>query len=336
MGIYSNLAVQSVRKNDCGLIETALMLAEAEQTMFDALIELDFREAYCDKGVALLSEADNDQVKESKIKKMWEGFLAMLKKAKDTIAEVISKFIVKIQELVGADKRLVAKYGIISKDSVKDVEDIIEVPTAAAITMMTTPMANSAVDDVVDAINKIKDTNNIDELNAKVQELDSDLDKNIQEVKNSKTVEKKDTDASMFKRVACKDADAEGISKIMQDGFKDVIPNLKKDKDAALKKLDDVKKSAETELKQAKKDKDDLSIAKLNAVIRLCAKGMRATTMMVSFRVALVKKVITCTRSAYVALGSKANKSVKENAELGVFDCLYEVADFAVDRIFES
>jgi len=329
MGIYSNLAVKTVQENGlavdntnaAGLLETAVALAIAEQSMFDALIELDFREAYVQKGVTILTEADQEQVKESKIRNLWEGFKKIVEKVKNAVVSAVNKFFAKVEQLVGADAKLVKRFGDINPEAVVGFDKEITVVKNWDVEYDGEVLQDGRAK--IDAIGSAGDIDAVnDAVNALIEFAEAQ-DKIIKESGVDRTLQK----------VKGQDADVAEISKKMAAGFKDMMAGIKKEKDTVLKDLEASKKTVETTLKEAKKSKNDLEIAKLNGQIKGYSRLMRVMTKEFNFRLTVARKYIGVTRAAYVALGNYASsgKAMKEST-----DMLVEASNIMVDRIFES
>ena len=100
MGVYSSAAKAYVKDNrpTGSMIELCKDLVASEHAMFEAMIELDFREAYVDKGYTTITEAEDSENKEKttvgiigKIKELVTKFINWVK-------NFISGFIKKIKE----------------------------------------------------------------------------------------------------------------------------------------------------------------------------------------------------------------------------------------------
>ena len=91
MGVYSELAAQRVNEASMlenfqfsDLLEYAINIDRANQSMFDAMLEMDFHEAYVEKGLISINEADEKGAFKAaigkiaaRIRELWEKFISV-------------------------------------------------------------------------------------------------------------------------------------------------------------------------------------------------------------------------------------------------------------------
>jgi hypothetical protein len=139
MGVYSSLALEKYNEasmpttNVAGLLEFAVNAEAAEHKMFDAMLELDFREAYMESGLlteeedATASDASDDKKDEEKS----EDNKNILVKIKDKIVELFKKFIatvttfiqklkLKFEDFFKLNEKLVEKFGDLDAAKIKE------------------------------------------------------------------------------------------------------------------------------------------------------------------------------------------------------------------------
>lgn len=139
MGVYSSLALEKYNEasmpttNVAGLLEFAVNAEAAEHKMFDAMLELDFREAYMESGL-LTEEEDataSDASGDKKDEETSEDKKNILVKIKDKIVELFKKFIatvttfiqklkLKFEDFFKLNEKLVEKFGDLDPAKIKE------------------------------------------------------------------------------------------------------------------------------------------------------------------------------------------------------------------------
>ena len=127
MGVYSNLAAQTVRGESTNNMNAMLNLmveaTAADTNMFNSIIELDFQEAAANKdGGSYITEAE-EGTKATK-KSIIDKIKAFLSKVWTAIKTAFESFFVKVSETFGNDKKFAEKYKYddIAKDFKKKME----------------------------------------------------------------------------------------------------------------------------------------------------------------------------------------------------------------------
>ena len=127
MGVYSNLAAQTVRGESTNNMNAMLNLmveaTAADTNMFNSIIELDFQEAAANKdGGSYITEAE-EGAKATK-KSIIDKIKAFLSKVWTAIKTAFESFFVKVSETFGNDKKFAEKYKYddIAKDFKKKME----------------------------------------------------------------------------------------------------------------------------------------------------------------------------------------------------------------------
>ena len=116
MGVYSNLAVQKINEQEMlenfqfsDLLEFAIDIQKSDQAMFDAMLEMDFHEAYESKGIITLTEADKENAVKVAVKNIWGKIVEVLNKFLDVVKTFVAKISNKFAELSGKNKQLVER-----------------------------------------------------------------------------------------------------------------------------------------------------------------------------------------------------------------------------------
>lgn len=164
------------------LMEVSNMIAEADQMMFETLLQADFI-SVTNESVMLEAEAEEANMKGNEVKK--EGILSKIKQIIDTVIEAIKKavsnFIAKISSIIKNDKKLVEKYkSILTSDKLsgwkgiskfrcpKDIDAVSAMKNYAAgikdiWTEFESKVANSkSREEVDDAARKALDLTHVD------------------------------------------------------------------------------------------------------------------------------------------------------------------------------
>jgi len=201
MGVYSNLAVQKINEQEMlenfqfsDLLEFAIDIQKSDQAMFDAMLEMDFHEAYESKGIITLTEAD----KVGALKAAAKGFWGKIVEALSKFLSIVKTFFAKVSnvfaELSGKNKMLIEKIGPLDQKkllaAVGDNESqvtIIDQPDAFKRNIL------SRIDKVRNEMNKAVagDTDSIkSDIESDIKNLHSAIEENFKKVSIKESVSK--------------------------------------------------------------------------------------------------------------------------------------------------
>lgn len=120
MGVYSELAAQRVNEATMlenfqfsDLLEYAINIDRGNQAMFDAMLEMDFHEAYAEKGLISINEGEEktgikaavDKII-AKIKELWEKFISLATTFMAKFRNVLAQFTGRNKALLDQGKKI--------------------------------------------------------------------------------------------------------------------------------------------------------------------------------------------------------------------------------------
>lgn len=312
MGVYSNLAAQKVSEDAMigsfsanSLLEFSIAVQREEQAMFDAMIEMDFREAYYEHGVISITEAE----KEGGVKAAASGIIAkikaLLEKFIQTISLAIKKFVLKMQDFLKLNDKLVKSIGDINTEDLK-----VEFNTGKYADVKVIRV-NSEKIDIADKLKQLRDLEAKAKSDIEAEKDKKDnarygdiLDKLDNDVKDVEVTDKEFND--QFTEVHIFDLKPEYIKQLKDDvskGYKSTVDSV----------TGDVKKAIE-EAKKAKKDIKGDDRAYLSAMNAMYAKFIAAYTKLLNVAINTTVKALSTERATYAKLGkiAKAGANNKE------------------------
>ena len=332
MGVYSELAAQKINEQNAlenfqfsDLLEFAINIEKSDQAMFDAMLEMDFHEAYVEKGLISLNEGEKIDAAKAAVGKVWEKIVTLLRKFDGLIKTLVAKFTNKMAELSGKNKQLV--------DKIKDL-DKAELSKKLEGTDFEVTALN--VDVPVD-LNKIDALEKIYE-NVK-NGSESNPDEAVKEILSKLDTYQYFTKVDLAKWVDSNDLTA--LKNSVSDPQKEVndvigkINNLKKKVEADIGEFEK-KASAEGASDENRADAMK-KIAGFNAV-------MKGFSKLISFVINYYARKVACDRAIYSKLGAvmgvkldakdkvEQAKNVANDAKEGAKDVAGKVKD-TVDKV---
>lgn len=314
MGVYSNLAAQKVSEDAMvgsfsanSLLEFSIAVQREEQAMFDAMIEMDFREAYYEHGMITLTEAE----KEGGVKAAASGIIAkikaMLEKFIQTISLAIKKFVLKMQDFLKLNDKLVKNIGDIN------IEDLKVAFSSGKYADVKVVKVNSKKIDIADKLKQLRDLeakakNDVEAEKEKKENAQySDiLDKLADDVKEVEVSDKEFNDQFSDIYIIDLAKEPEYVKQIKDDvakGYKSTVDSVTED---VKKAIDDAKKA-----KKEIKGDDRAYLSAMNAVY---AKFIAAYTKLLNVAINTTVKALSAERATYAKLG-KIAKAGKNDTE---------------------
>ena len=306
MGVYSNLAAQKVSEDAMigsfsanSLLEFSISVQREEQAMFDAMIEMDFREAYYEHGMITLTEAEKEGGDKAAATGIIAKIKALLEKFIQTISLAIKKFLLKMQDFLKLNDKLVKNIGDLN------VDDLKVAFASGKYADVKVTQVNSKKIDVAERLAKLRE---LEESTKKAIEGEKEkkgdahysdiLDKLANDAKDLEITDKEFNE--QFSEVHIIDLKPEYYKQIKDDvakGYKSTVDEITKD----------VKKAIE-DAKKAKKELKGDDRAYLSAMNAMYAKFIAAYTKLLNVAINTTVKALSAERATYAKLGAIAKK----------------------------
>lgn len=338
MGVYSTMALAEVA-NENSIANVSSSAAQfmietyrSDLSLFNAVIECDFATALGEAGIIAFTEADQKEA--DKVRK--EG---IFKKIKEAIANAIAFIGKKLKEfkdnllaLADKDKSLYLKFDkVITSEAIKDCDIKSDFPDLKKI-QNTELKAASALNVIAD-LAKIDSATSTDDI-SKIDEIQkSKVEKAINAISGEDAINSliNTDDVPVVEKI-----DLDQLKSIIKSGYK----NLQKQFEA---QVSEVKRDLELTQKDIEKvlkdEKDELSVAKLNAKAACVSRTINFYTKYTAYMYAANKKFIKLYRKVYSLLGvycvKKQNGTANtEEAKTEAF-AIGEFSDAVVEAAFE-
>jgi hypothetical protein len=205
MGVYSNLAIQKINEQEMlenfqfsDLLEFAINIQKSDQAMFDAMLEMDFHEAYEEKGIISLTEGEKIDAVKAAAKGIWNKIIEALTKFLTMVKTFLAKISNVFSDLSGKNKALIKAI-----KELKGREDELLKAAEGKDTKVTIVVNNKEfIKKMHSAINKVNDAARNASLKGEVDNTKSDVE--------SATKDLYDGFEKHFEKVSLKDS----ISKV--------------------------------------------------------------------------------------------------------------------------
>lgn len=259
MGVYSSMARNMISEeaavkefHSTNLLEFAIEAQKADQSLFDAMIEMDFREAYAENGVISITETAEEQAKKSAVKKIAEKIVGLFVKFADTVARIVDTLVIKVQQFVNKQRsekgkenpfvELVKKNGGFTSDVISQFPGKVKVVIPGKFGVEPFESIHgmiSAIESETDA-EKLDPSAIADKVNAEIDKAEKGYKESFAEVSaENLTPSILDSYGKMFTSVSAKSEDSinlEAFNKMKRetaDARKKISPlkNLKMDED---------------------------------------------------------------------------------------------------------
>ena len=316
MGVYSEMAAEQLNEQNMldnfkftDLLEFSVDLERADQAMFDAMLEMDFHEAFCESGLIYLSEEEKASGIENAIGKMKDKLVALINKFVEMIKTAVAKIMNALAELTERNKALVAKIGPLNKNEFRKL--FADYPKKGEIKI--TNVKEGFDNEVKAAFKKLSDI-----------QKDANNDKRVLAIKDGirGTVEDAVSDAannysSYFEVMTA----AEFIKTPMFSGLYTVVKNGGGGMVATVsKEVENAKKTAQMDIKSLKADKKtadgDESRELVNAKIAVYSAVSAGYSKLLSVCANFVARRAAYYRSAYAKLGAIKGATLCAKEEL--------------------
>ena len=317
MGVYSNLASQRV--NEASMLETfkytdlleyAINIEKSNQAMFDAMLEMDFHEAYAAKGLIVVNETEEGGGVKAAVKKIIAKIIEALKKFVSVIKTFWAKLRNHLSDLTGYNKKLIDKIekkGGLSKDKVlAGIGD-----KKISITVVNSKKYYDSVAEYFKDVEPI-----IDQEHFKVDEVKSTIDGVVESIgKLDDLFTKKDL------KEAINDGSVvvEKLKDLVAEPYGDQIKSLEQKFDVIIKKCNAKAENLDKKLKGADVSDDDRAlynddIKAINALISGSYKFMNICKSFVARSCASYRSLYAKCGSL-IGSGEKAAEGEKANVE---------------------
>ena len=339
MGVYSNLAAQKVSEDAMvgsfsanSLLEFSIAVQREEQAMFDAMIEMDFREAYYEKGMITLTEAEKENGDKAASAGIIAKIKAMLDKFIQTISLAIKKFTLKFQDFFKINEKLVKSIGDI------DVEALKLAQKSGKYDNLKFTVFYADEDELSD-LQSLK----------KLRELEAEAKKAIEDEKGKEEANYSDILDKLANDIKDSQIDEKGMnSEFKEETLSDLlkapeyINKLKavvstKSKDSIQVMTKEVKQAID-DAKKAKSELKDDNRAYLSAMNAMYAKFISAYTKVLNVLTGISVKALSAQRATYAKLGNivKKYKNAKKPEDVKVDESAVMLEMFTIDMLNEE
>lgn len=309
MGVYSELAAQKIEEQNAlenfqfsDLLEFAINIEKSDQAMFDAMLEMDFHEAYVEKGLISLNEGEKIDAAKAAVGKVWEKIKELIHKFLSMVGTFIAKLKNIYADLTNRNERLIKRFGDLNKDNIlKTVGD-------KKIEVKIVKDKEKVKSIIMGQIPKFR-TNLNNCLNGGVE-----IDAAKKFVEDELAVSAYSDIEGDFDTVSVVDF----VNTPAFDKLKDSVKSPKKDIDQVIKVIegfkDEIEKAEDKVLKDTDTDSDEDRL-KCNKIIGCLNEYMKGASKLLSFTVSFYARVAATERSLYAKLGSldKKKEAPKED-----------------------
>jgi hypothetical protein len=316
MGVYSEMAAEQLNEQNMldnfkftDLLEFSVDLERADQAMFDAMLEMDFHEAFCESGLIYLSEEEKASGIESAIGKMKEKLVALINKFVEMIKTAVAKIMNALAELTERNKALVAKIGKLNKNEFRKL--FADYPKKGEIKI--TNVKEGFDDEVKAAFKKLSDI-----------QKDANNDKRVLAIKDGirGTVEDAVSDAannysSYFEVMTAAEFIKTRMFANLYNALKTNDPGMVA---TVSREVENAKKTAQMDIKALKADKKtadgDESRELVNAKIAVYSAVSAGYSKLLSVCANFVARRASAYRSAYAKMGAIKGATLSAKEEL--------------------
>ena len=301
MGVYSNLAVQKINEQEMlenfqfsDLLEFAIDIQKSDQAMFDAMLEMDFHEAYESKGIITLTEADKENAVKVAVKNIWGKIVEVLKRFLGMVKTFIAKITNKFAELSGKNQQLVERIKTPDKSTI--IEKIKGKDIQVTALNVAVDVVNNKIEEFLKVYARVKSESDISgEVKTLVSKLDA-TDQYFTKIDLEKFLDKKENE----------------IAKL-----RDRVAEPKKELNNALSEIDALQQMVSNDITNYEKDaqnekSSDDARAEANRIAKNLNVVLDGCTKLLSFVTSFYARKAACDRAIYTKIG--AIDGVKLNA----------------------
>lgn len=292
MGVYSNLAVQKINEQEMlenfqfsDLLEFAIDIQKSDQAMFDAMLEMDFHEAYESKGIITLTEADKENAVKVAVKNIWGKIVQVLNKFLSLVKTFVAKISNKYAKLSDKNQQLVERIKTPIKSTI--IEKIKGKNIQVTALNVDVDVVNNKIEEYLKIYERVKSESDISgEVKTFVSKLDA-TNQYFTKIDLEKFLDKKENEISKLRdRVA--DPEKE---------LNDTLSEIKALQQMVSKDITDYEKDANNEKSSDDARAEASRIARnLNAVLDGCTKLLSFVTSFYAHKAA-------CDRAIYTKIG---------------------------------
>ena len=316
MGVYSEMAAEQLNEQNMldnfkftDLLEFSVDLERADQAMFDAMLEMDFHEAFCESGLIYLSEEEKASGLESAIGKMKDKLVALINKFVEMIKTAVAKIMNALAELTERNKALVAKIGPLNEREFKKL--FADYPKKGEVKI--TYVKDGFEDEVRSAFKKLsdiqKDANNDKRVLAIKDGIKSTVEDAVSDAANNYTNYFEVMTAAEFIKTKMF---YNLYSYLKSSSVPSVVANISKEVEFA-------KKTAQMDIKALKADKKTAegdSRELINAKIAVYSAVSAGYSKLLSVCANYVARRTSAYRSAYAKMGAIKGATLSAKEEI--------------------
>ena len=300
MGVYSKPVVVESATNigSTDYVQLLIDIEETNQSLFEAVIELDFAEAYNKAGLNTLTESDISAIHEAETKNFKEKVNTIIQKVKDWLYNFFGNIVRTIQNLASNDQKIKEKYDLSKLEgerkkkfyaSEKEITIMDGTKMEEYITKVTEPLKECESFLVNLAVNKTVS----DEEVAKIKSV----------IENHKKSDDTISTSELVKKVKVKDISSTELADIcsyINTGYKKNVETHKKTKEESDKIISAAKKMVDS-IKESDKAEDAKNASNISKIVSEVANIITRINN-VMFKV--TKQIIAVERSAYLKIGN--------------------------------
>lgn len=305
------------------VLEMVLEAERNDMNMFNAVINLDFTEAYCEAGIAVLTEEEVKETKEVAKKSIIKKIKDLITTAIKKIKEFVATFVAKISNLCHNDMKLVKEYrDSFNKNAVGHKLDSFTILHDKAFENVKSEIAkvvakhSDYVAKITDSMESEKHNEIVDEARKFLKEYD------YTDKVNSAFFGEKKEDYTLT------EADKKIIVATMTNS-RNFISRIKKHGDEQADSMKTIEKNNKYEASYNKLyERADIIISSLNAQYKLAAEFSKFLSKMTNASCNAAARYLAACRRVFVVVGKKKS-AVDESA---VYDyILAEASDNYVE-----
>lgn len=307
MGVYSNLAVQKINEQQMlenfqfsNLIEFAIDIEKSDQAMFDAMLEMDFHEAYEAKGIITLTENEKLDAVKAAGKAIWNKIVAVLEK----ISGIIKTFVAKIKNVFAElSKKNEMLYNRIGEINFKELNTAVTEENSVEVTIFdNSDKKNTFIYEKTDAVRGLMK----DALGGKdageVKSAVKDITGTLYNQMNDRFIKVDLKEAITKKQIMLKDLAGNVKNPQWDSNVEATINKLQSDIDAEIDK-------AKTKLKEDKEKEDRVADNNILTGLHACA---GAAVKVLGFIKGYYARKSAVERALYVKCGTYLEKGLSK------------------------
>ena len=320
MGVYSNLAAQRINEASLektfqytDLLEYAINIQQSDQAMFDAMLEMDFHEAYAAKGLISINEADEKGGVVAAVKKIIGKVIEAFRKLMSVARVFLDKVTNHLAEITGQNKRLAQKYRDLDLTN-KTVIDAIG-DKEISVTIMDPKYSVDPIKDCWKHFFSLKERfeylyTSDEEVESVKNDIDAIVDKAKDSLKNGFV--KKD----LKKALSDNDIEMDKLYKGLVNPYSDQIGNLKSNVNKLIGMCQSIQTNYQKKLKDDKLD--DQSRKDCSNITKITSYTISNIYIVMNLEKSIIARSCAVERSVFAkcaAIVERANKKQDKDAK---------------------